>query len=110
MRPRKSWRGRRGSRRSSRRWTRPTTSRGGGGGIGIGIPGVGIGLPGGLGRRGGGYPGGGRQGGGYPGGSGGGNSNYQTPAELKLRWESALPIREAELKTRETNAPAFDEK
>jgi hypothetical protein len=28
---------------------------------------------------------------------------------LKLRWESALPIREAELKARETNAPAVEE-
>jgi hypothetical protein len=28
---------------------------------------------------------------------------------LHLRWESALPIREAELKARETNAPAVDE-
>jgi hypothetical protein len=28
---------------------------------------------------------------------------------LNVRWESALPIREAELKARETNAPAVDE-
>jgi hypothetical protein len=28
---------------------------------------------------------------------------------LHLRWESALPIREAELKARETNAPVVDE-
>jgi hypothetical protein len=28
---------------------------------------------------------------------------------LNIRWESALPIREAELKARETNAPAVDE-
>jgi hypothetical protein len=28
---------------------------------------------------------------------------------LNLRWESALPIREAELKARETNAPAVEE-
>jgi hypothetical protein len=28
---------------------------------------------------------------------------------LNIRWESALPIREAELKARETNAPAIDE-
>jgi hypothetical protein len=29
--------------------------------------------------------------------------------ELHLRWESALPIREAELKARETNAPVVEE-
>jgi hypothetical protein len=29
--------------------------------------------------------------------------------QLTLRWESALPIREAELKARETNAPVVDE-
>jgi len=82
--------------------------RGGrGGGVGIGFPGGGIGFPGG-GRR---YPGGGGYpGGGYPGGGGnpgGDTSVEQTP--LKLRWESALPVREAELKARETGAPAIDE-
>jgi hypothetical protein len=30
-------------------------------------------------------------------------------ASLNIRWESALPIREAELKARETNAPVVDE-
>jgi len=30
-------------------------------------------------------------------------------ASLNVRWESALPIREAELKARETSAPAVDE-
>lgn len=76
-----------------------------GGGIGIGFPG------GGVGRR---YPGGGYPGGGYPGGgsrrpddgSSQGKGN-QTP-KLTLRWESALPVREAELKARDTNAPTVD--
>jgi hypothetical protein len=82
-------------------------SAGPGGGIGIG--GIGIGLPGGMGRR---YPGGGYPGGGYPGGPGGpsgGNSNYEEPPVLTVRWESAQPIRQAELKARETNAPSLDE-
>jgi hypothetical protein len=84
--------------------------RGMGRGGGIGIGGIGIGLPGGAGRRGRGYPGGGYPGGGYPGGSGGGSgTNSETPPVLHLRWESAQPIREAELKARETNAPTVDE-
>ena len=82
-----------------------------GGGFGGGIPGIG-GIGG---RRGGyGYPGGG---GGYPGGGsypGGGRrrdddtTNTSQPL-LKVRWESAMPIREAELKARDTNAPTVDE-
>src|SRR5437870_5294848 len=86
------------------------TSRGGGMGRGgIGIGGVGIGLPGGgMGRPGGGYPGGG-----YPGGGGSPRgrpqSQPQTPPTLTLRWESALPMREAELKARDTSAPTIDE-
>ncbi len=88
--------------------------RGGGigiGGIGLGIPGIGgMGRRGGMGYPGGGYPGGGYPGGGYPGGSSGGNgSDYNHPPVLKLRWESALPIREAELKARETSAPTVDD-
>jgi hypothetical protein len=86
-----------------------------GGGIGIG--GVGIGIPGigGMGRGGGGYPGGG---GGYPGGSrtggngtGGddGRSEPVTPPKLTLRWESAMPVREAELRERDVDAPTVDE-
>jgi len=94
--------------------------RRGGRGGGIGIGGVGIGLPG-MGRRGGGgypgggYPGGGSQGGGYPGGSGGGSGNggrrtdSDPPPTLTLRWESALPMREAELKARDVDAPTVDE-
>jgi hypothetical protein len=77
----------------------------------------GFGYPGG-GYPGGGYPGGGYPGGGYPGGGGGyPNGGSQTgqgqnyPGEapkLTLRWESALPIREAELKTRDADAPTVD--
>jgi hypothetical protein len=88
---------------SSRRAGNGGGGRGMGGG-GIGIGGIGISLPG-MGRR---YP----QGGGYPqGGSdnGRGDRNYDNPTELTLRWESALPIREAELKAKETNAPSVDE-
>ncbi len=95
--------------------------RGGGiglGGIGLGIPGIGMGrrYPGG-GYPGGGYPGGGYPGGGYPGGNDpgagqtggnrGGNSNQ--PPDLKLRWESAQPVRAAELKTHDADAPTVDE-
>ena len=93
-------------------------NRGGRGG-GINIGGVGIGIPGIGGRGGGGYPGGG--GGGYPGGSrtggnypsstGGddGRSEPVTPPKLTLRWESALPVREAELRARDVDAPTVDE-
>jgi hypothetical protein len=94
------------------------------GGYGIGIPGLGGGYPGG-GYPGGGYPGGGYPGGGYPRGGGGypqgggypddgsgqqrgGNSNAKPP-DLRVRWESAKPVREAELKTRDNNAPTLDE-
>ena len=93
----------------------PRRSGGGmGRGGGIGIGGVGIGLPGmgGMGRRGGmGGPGGG---GGYPSGRqrGGADDGASTASNesptLKLRWESALPIREAELKARDTSAPTLD--
>jgi hypothetical protein len=74
----------------------------------------GFGRRGGFGYPGGGYPGGG---GGYPGGGGGypggGGQRRQDqgnaePPKLKLRWESAQPIREAELKTRDTDAPTID--
>lgn len=90
--------------------------RGGGigiGGIGIGLPGIGgLGRRGGMGSPGGGYPGGG--GGGYPGGgqrpgTSGDAGTYSNPPDLKLRWESALPVRSAELKARDTSAPTLDE-
>ena len=69
--------------------------------------GISIGLPG-MGRRGGmggpgGYPGGGRRG-----GSNGTDTDYNEPPTLKLRWESALPVREAVLKTRDTKSPTVD--
>jgi hypothetical protein len=87
--------------------------RSGGGGSrgGIGIGGIGIGLPGigGMGRRGGGYPGGGYPGGNSPDGTGGGGRTDSAPPTLTLRWESALPVREAELKGRDVDAPTVDE-
>ena len=83
--------------------------RGGGigiGGVGIGLPGMGGGRRGGMGGPGGGgYPGGGRRGG----ADDGTGTDYNEPPTLKLRWESALPVREAELKARETSAPTLDE-
>lgn len=36
-------------------------------------------------------------------------NSSDSPQPLNVRWESALPIREAELKARETNAPDVDE-
>ena len=84
------------------------SGRGGGfgvGGVRIGLPGVG-----GMGRRGGiGGPGTGA--GGYPRGgqTGGANDDSRVPATLTLRWESALPVRGAELKTHDPNAPIVDE-
>jgi hypothetical protein len=79
---------------------RPGMGRRGGGIGGISLPGGGMGRPGG-GR--GGYPGG--RGGGQPRSSG----DSQTPPSLTLRWESALPMREAELKAKDTSAPTIDE-
>lgn len=99
--------------------TRPTIERsmqnsqrrsGGGMGRGGGISmgGVGIGLPG-MGRRGGmGGPGGGYPGGGRRGGTDDPGTDYNEPPTLKIRWESAFPVREAELKARDTNAPTLD--
>jgi hypothetical protein len=87
---------------------------GGGGGGGIGLGGIGIGLPGmgrggmGGGRNRGGYPGGGYPGGQPSGTNDGTGTNSSQPPTLKLRWESALPVREAELKARDTNAPTLD--
>ncbi|MGH9592478.1 MAG: hypothetical protein ACRD5L_05260, partial [Bryobacteraceae bacterium] len=83
--------------------------RGGGisiGGIGIGVPGIG-----GMGRRGGAYPGGGNSGGSNPDGTShdGGRADSAEPPTLTLRLESALPMREAELKARIVDAPDVDE-
>jgi hypothetical protein len=117
-------------------WTKTVTptvnpaansQRGMGRGGGMGFPGMGgMGRRGGMGYPGGGYPGGGYPGGGYPGGggypnggdypSGGqtgttndGGANSSQPPNLTVRWESALPVRAAELKTRDNNAPTLDE-
>jgi len=59
--------------------------------IGIGGFGIGRSRPGGTGRQGG--------------DDGGKPANPDQPATLTLRWESALPMREAELKARDTGAP-----
>jgi hypothetical protein len=70
---------------------------GGLGGVSLGIPGMG-----GMGRRGGGYPGG-----------GGGQSRRSDDSEapkVTLRWESAMPVRTAELKAHDNDAPTLDEK
>jgi len=63
-----------------------------------GIPGLGGGRRGGYG-----YPGGG-----YPGGRPNTQDTYSEPPKLALRWESALPVREAELKARDNDAPTLD--
>ena len=58
-----------------------------------------------MGRR------GGIGGGGYPRGAqtGGTNDDSHLPSTVTLRWESALPVRGAELKTHDPNAPIVDE-
>ncbi|MCX6620982.1 MAG: hypothetical protein NTY38_07855 [Acidobacteria bacterium] len=107
----------------------------GGGGIGGigGMGGGGMGGPrigGGPGMGGdGGWGGGGRSGGGdgYPQGGGGNDGNYpddrrgddrgeprgggrnRVPPELTVRWESALPVQEAHLKAKDTDAPTMNE-
>lgn len=64
----------------------------------MGYPGAGgTGMGGGRG-----YPGGGRQ------SDDGEQSSTMQPPSLRLRWESALPVREAELKAHETSAPSVD--
>ena len=76
--------------------------RGGGinlGGIQIGLPGMG-----GVGQRGG-RGGSGRAGGGYP----RGDADATEPPSLRLRWDSALPVRSAELIVHDDNAPILDE-
>jgi len=86
--------------RSANNGQRSGGGYGRGGGIGIG--GIGIGLPG-MGRRGG-YGGGGGQ----PRSDDGSDPSRQPPT-LTVRWESALPVREAELKTRDTAAPTIED-
>jgi hypothetical protein len=77
-----------------------------GNGIGIGIPGMR-----GMGRRGGASSGEdqiGRSGTGVS-SSAPSTSSSAPILTLTLRWESALPVREAELKARETSAPTVDD-
>ncbi len=86
--------------------------RGGGmgrGGIGIQLPGIGgMGGPG-MGRGGGG--GGPRQRQPQDDDSSDrrGGRGYSDPPTLTLRWQSALPIQEAQLKTKQDDAPSVDE-
>jgi len=75
--------------------------------VGFGIPGLGFpGGGGGMGRRGG---------GGYPNNPNNNPNNYpnsdtnQKLPMLTLRWESAMPVREAELKARDVNAPTLED-
>ena len=70
---------------------------------GIGIGGIGLGIPG-MGRRGSGYP----NGGGYPNSRNGDNPSNEPP-KVTLRWESAMPVRTAELKTHDDDAPTLDD-
>jgi hypothetical protein len=74
------------------------------GGIGLGVPGMGGPGMGGA-RRGMGYPGGG-----YPSGQSQRSSNTEDPPKLTLRWESAMPVRSAEIKAHDNLAPTIDEK
>jgi len=72
--------------------------RGGLGGVGIGIPGMG-GMGGRRGMGGGGYPGGGQS-----------RRDDSEPPKVTLRWESAMPVRTAELKVHDNDAPTLDDK
>ena len=81
-------------------------SRGAMGRPGVGLGGTGIGFPGPrMGGR------GGMGGRGIPQGSGGGGGQTSsiTPPTLTVRWESAFPVQEAELKSGNPNAPLMDE-
>jgi hypothetical protein len=71
--------------------------------VGFGIPGLGFPGGGGMGRRGG---------GGYPNNRPNTDPNddpNQKLPMLTLRWESAMPLREAELKARDVNAPTLED-
>ena len=79
--------------------------------IGIGGGGIGIGGPRRGGRSGRG-PGGGMPPVGMPGGGGRPMADEIAPRTISpvtIRWESALPVQEAELKTADGNAPIVDE-
>jgi hypothetical protein len=80
-------------------------SRGAMGRPGVGLGGVGIGIPG---PR---MSGRGGMGRGIPQGSGGGGGQTSsiTAPTVTVRWESALPVQEAELKSGNPNAPLMDE-
>ncbi len=69
--------------------------------VGFGVPGLGFPGGGGMGRRGGMNR--------YPQQNPDQSSTQQTAPKLTLRWESALPIREAELKTKDNNAPTLED-
>ncbi len=57
-----------------------------------------------------GIPGLGGMGGGRPNGNGNGDSPAdQPPPKVTLRWESAMPVRTAELKVHDNDAPAVDD-
>src|ERR1700733_10853050 len=74
------------------------------GNVGFGIPGLGFPGGGGMGRRGG--------AGGYPNNrtnTDPNNDPNQKIPMLTLRWESAMPVREAELKARDVNAPTLED-
>jgi hypothetical protein len=71
------------------------------GNVGFGIPGLGF-PGGGMGRRGGGYPNN------NPNNNPNNDPNQKIPM-LSLRWESAMPVREAELKARDVNAPTLED-
>jgi hypothetical protein len=87
--------------------------RGGMGGGGIGIGGIGTG--------GGGWGGRGGNNGGYGGGNNGGqrrrddddpnasSDESRRPTNVTVRWESALPVQDAILKSKETGTPSIDD-
>jgi hypothetical protein len=122
--------------KTSPEFDRSGSQGGRGGGMGrrggLGIPGMGgggMGGPrgGGPGMGGDGGWGGNGGGGGYPSGGGNGGGNYpddrggdnrgddrgggrnRVPPELTVRWESALPVQEAHLKAKDTDAPTISE-
>jgi len=75
------------------------------GNVGFGIPGLGFPGGGGMGRRGGmGQQNPNNNPNNYP-----NNDGNQKLPTLTLRWESAMPVREAELKARDVNAPTLED-
>jgi hypothetical protein len=87
--------------RNSQSSSGPGMGRGGNIGIGIpGFPGGGMGRRGGMNR----YPGGNNN----PNANPNGDYDQRVPM-LTLRWESAMPVREAELKARDVDAPTLED-